>query len=101
MALIERARDGVIVRVKAKPNARREGVLGIVNEQLVVAVRTTAERGKANEAIVEVLAKWLEMPKSSFEIVSGAGARYKRILVSKVDESQVRARIAERLHGSG
>ena len=98
MALVEQARGGAVIRVRAKPNARREGVLGVVNEQLVVAVRTPPERGKANQAIVTIVARWLGIPKRSFEILSGASARDKRILVKGIDPPVLRARVEERLH---
>jgi uncharacterized protein (TIGR00251 family) len=99
MALIEHSRDGIILSVKAKPNARREGILGIVTEQLVVAVRTPPERGKANEAIVEILSEWLDIPKRSLEIRSGSSSRDKRVSVRGIDENALRARIEDGLRG--
>ena len=98
MALIERARSGAVIRVKAKPNARSEGVFGVVNEQLVVAVRTPPERGKANEAIVKIVARWLGVPKSSLEILSGAAARDKRILLKSIPYAKARGMVEERLN---
>ena len=98
MALVEDARGGAILRVKAKPNARRAGVLGVVNEHLVVAVCGPPERGKANEAMVTIVARWLGVPKRSFEIVSGAHARDKRVLVKSIACAQLRAMVEKRLN---
>ncbi len=73
--------DGVIISVQAQPGARRNGVTGIHDNRLKVAVTQVAEKGKANQQIIKVLAEFLDVPKSSLTVVSGETSSRKSILV--------------------
>jgi uncharacterized protein (TIGR00251 family) len=53
--------------------------------RLKIRITTPPEKGKANEAVVELLAKNLKVPKSSIKIVSGHTSRIKKILIVGVD----------------
>jgi uncharacterized protein YggU (UPF0235/DUF167 family) len=74
--------DGIRIRVLAHPGARRDAVEGLRAEAdggmaLRVAVRAAPEGGKANEAIIALLARAWGMPRRSLRLVSGAGDRHK------------------------
>lgn len=78
--------EGVRVRVRLQPKARREGIEGIVTEAdgrvaLKVAVTAPPESGKANAALVALLGKSWRLPKSAIEIVGGATDRRKTLLL--------------------
>ena len=57
-------------------------------------VRAVPENGKANLALVQLLAKFLGVPKSKIDIVSGTKSRLKTVRVSG-DHTLAEARIAE------
>lgn len=82
--------------VKAQPGARRNGVVGEHAGSLKVAVTQAPEKGKANAAIIEVLADLLELKRGLFQLVSGATSSQKRFLVSGVSFDDLQQRI-ERL----
>jgi hypothetical protein len=88
--------DGVILPVRAKPGARRNSIEAIHDNQLRVAVTAAAEKGKANRAIIALLAKTLGLPKSSFEIIAGATSSQKRVLIRGIEPARIRESI-ERL----
>jgi len=90
---IEQTRAGLIIRVRAKPNSRTDAVLGLVSGRVSVSVRASPEKGKANASVIAVLAAWLAVPKSTMEVLSGLGARDKRILVRGLTAKELRARI--------
>ena len=76
------AADGVRLRLRVQPRARRNQVDGLVAEAdggvaLKVAVTAAPEDGKANAAVIALLAKAWGLPKSAFTVVAGAptGAR--------------------------
>lgn len=69
--------DGVLIKVRAAPGASRESVVGVHGDALKVAVRAPPEKGKANQAIVRVLAKRLGVRASQVRIHSGGSARDK------------------------
>jgi uncharacterized protein (TIGR00251 family) len=73
--------QGVIVPVSAQPGARWNGIVGVRNGMLRVAVTAAPEKGKANRAIVRVLSDALDVPKSAIELLSGETAGKKRFLV--------------------
>jgi uncharacterized protein len=80
------AADGVLVRVLAAPKASRNGVEGTVTtvQGAALKVRVTAapDRGKANQAIIKLLAKTWHLPPSRFSIIVGDTDRHKTILVA-------------------
>jgi uncharacterized protein len=80
--------------VRAQPNARRAGVLGVWNTSLRVAVTARAADGRANTALVETLAELLGLPRAKVAIVAGARARLKTVRLEAAPQI-VRARLAE------
>lgn len=93
MDILESNADGVLLQVRAQPGARRNGIVGIHNARLKVAVTQIAERGKANDAVLEVLAEDLNLRRSQLELVAGATNREKTILVRNIDLEELSARI--------
>lgn len=85
--------DGVTLKVKAKPKARWDAVLGVRGDALVVSVRATPERGRANRALVAVLARELRVPRSQVEIVAGRTHSEKVVRLAGLTAREVRARL--------
>ncbi|MDX1486313.1 MAG: DUF167 family protein [Alphaproteobacteria bacterium] len=78
---------GVLVPVRLTPRGGRDRIDGIVVDgagtaRLGVRVRAAAEGGKANAALIALLAKSWKLPKSAFTIAAGARARAKTVLVA-------------------
>lgn len=78
--------DGVRVALRLQPGAGANRIEqagpaadGVV--RLKVRVTQPAEAGKANQAMVRLLAKSWRLPARSLELVSGAKARNKAVLV--------------------
>jgi uncharacterized protein len=58
-----------------------------------VRVGASPEDGKANEALVALLAETLDLPDSSVEIVRGHSSRDKTVAVHGLSEAEVEARL--------
>jgi uncharacterized protein (TIGR00251 family) len=86
--------DGILLPVRAQPGARSSGIRGEHNGSLKVAVTQVAEKGKANEALVQVLANALDLKRSQIELLSGETDRDKRFLISDITLETLQARIA-------
>ena len=91
--------DRLVFCVRLTPRAARDQVSGMVaiagGRQAVAArVRAVPENGKANLALIQLLAKFLGVAKSKIEIISGTKSRLKTVRVSG-DQPQAVARIAE------
>lgn len=90
---------GALVPVRAAPNARRPGVLGVRDGALRVAVAVPPEKGRANAAIVEILAEAFGCARSRVRLVSGETRREKLFLVEGVSIEAAREALARRLPG--
>lgn len=89
--------EGVLLPVKAQPGASRAAIRGAAGGMLKVAVTQIAEKGKANEALIEVIAEGLGLRRSQLELLSGATARQKRFLVRGISREDLQQRIAAAL----
>ncbi len=79
--------DGVLVDVRLTPRASADSIRGIGTDaagtaMLKVAVTAVPEDGKANAALLKLLARTWKLPKTSLSVVSGATARRKVVLVA-------------------
>jgi uncharacterized protein len=74
---LRRTGAGVTIELRAQPRARRCMLSGAGQGTLKAAVTAPAEDGKANRAVIELLAAEWRLPKSAFEVMRGATARDK------------------------
>ena len=87
--------DGVRLKVKARPAGKRNAILGEHAGALRVAVTAAPEKGKANDAIVELLADRLRLRKSEIRLDRGAASTTKTFHLAGIS----RQSLAERLEG--
>jgi len=85
--------QGVILPVRAHAAARRNDVAGVQDGMLKVSVTTAPEKGKANKAIQELLAKTLGVKKSQIELLAGETSPTKKFLVRGVSVVELRAKL--------
>jgi len=76
----------MIITVHVKPRSRKNAIEWIDDETAKISVTAIAEKGKANEAVVEVLAEDLGIAKSCMEIVRGKTTRIKQVEIKKLFE---------------
>jgi len=72
------------VRIKVTPRASINAVVGWLDEaheELSLKVTAAAEGGKANAAVIELLAHELDIPKSSVTIQRGHTSRHKLVAI--------------------
>ena len=93
--LVEHA-DGIILPVKAAAGSRENAVRGAIDGALKVAVTQKAEKGKANKAIVAVLARFFGLRKSQIELIAGMTQANKRFLLRDVSQSDIAAKLTAR-----
>lgn len=72
----------LLLKVHAVPKARKADVVKIDDETFEVRVDETAERGRANRRLLEIMSDYFDVPKSELALVSGARARNKVIMVA-------------------
>ncbi|HEX6852161.1 MAG TPA: DUF167 domain-containing protein [Candidatus Polarisedimenticolaceae bacterium] len=83
---------GTRLRLRVHPKARKDAITGVHAGALKVSVTAPPEKGKANDAVVKLLAKALDLPKGSIEIVGGETSQDKTVVVG-LDPEAVRRRL--------
>ena len=83
--------EGVILPVRAYAGARRNGITGEHDGMLKVSVTQAPEKGKANQAIMEVLCKSFNLKKNQIELLAGQTSSQKRFLIREVTLQEQRA----------
>ena len=81
------------IRVKVHPASSQDRVVGFRGEVLHVRVKAAPERGKANRALVEVLAAALDLAKDRIKIVRGHTSRDKLVTVDDTSFDDLRRRL--------
>lgn len=98
--LISAAADGAILPVYAQPGARRSGIVGAHSRWLKVAVTAPPEKGKANQALEEVLADAINVKRSQVRQLTGVATRQKTFLIAGLSVEELQARLAAILAGN-
>ena len=70
--------------VKVKPNAREEKIEVIDATHLKAAVKAAPEKGRANEALIEILAEYLKVKKRNITIIKGLKSRCKTLNIGNI-----------------
>jgi uncharacterized protein (TIGR00251 family) len=71
------------VLVTVKHNAKSATITKISDAEFRAAVHAPAEDGKANRALIELLANYFHVPKSVITIVRGQFARKKLVKIGE------------------
>lgn len=79
--------QGLLVDLRLQPNASRDRIDGLArldDDAPVLRIRVGAppEGGRANAALIRLLAKTWKLPRSSFSLVAGETARRKTLLIA-------------------
>ncbi len=82
---LRQTENGVLLPIHAQPGSRRNEIVGEHDGRLKIAVTQVAEKGKANKAIIKLLAKELGVSKSQLEITAGETASKKTVQISDVN----------------
>ena len=73
--------DGVVVSVQVQPGARHSEVAGLHGERLKLCVKAPPLDGRANEAVVALVAGWVKLAPSKVRLCQGEHSRAKQLFV--------------------
>lgn len=80
--------------LRVAPGAASTAVVGRHGRGWKVRVAAAPEHGKANAAVVRLLADVLDVPVRDVTIVSGAGSRDKSVAVTGLADDEIERRLA-------
>jgi uncharacterized protein (TIGR00251 family) len=87
--LLTERKDGVSIEVRVRTDAKRDALL----PNFRVEVRAPREKGKANAAVIALLAEHFGVPRSSVEILRGELDSHKVLLLRGASIDLVRDRL--------
>jgi uncharacterized protein len=82
------------LRLRVVPGSTRPGIVGRHGEGWKVRVAAAPERGRANEAVLELLAETLSLPRASVSLVSGSSSRDKIVELAGLAPDEIDRRLA-------
>ena len=85
--------EGVVVSVYVQPKSRREQIVGMQADRLKLAVTEPPDRGRANEAVMRLLARTVGIAPSSVRLLRGDTSRNKELLLAGQVLSEVSSRL--------
>jgi uncharacterized protein (TIGR00251 family) len=95
------ARHGAAITVKVQPRARKTEVAGLMDDGTIkIRVAAPPVEGAANKALIEFLAKILDIPGKQIDIVAGASSERKLISLVGIGPDEVDA-VFKRLLAGG
>jgi hypothetical protein len=83
------------LRLRVSPGARRSELVGRYGDGWKVRVSAPPEGGRANDAVLDLLAAQLDLPRRSLSIVSGHSAREKVVEMHGIDPTESERRLGE------
>jgi uncharacterized protein len=81
------------LRLRVSPGATRTELAGRHGDAWKVRVSSTPERGRANEAVVGLLAERLGVPRGSLSVVSGQTSRDKVVELRGLGRDEAERRL--------
>jgi uncharacterized protein len=82
------------LRLRVSPGANTTALVGQHGDAWKIRVAAPPEDGKANEAVLRLLADRLELPRGSVRLVSGASARDKIVELEGISGADANRRLA-------
>ena len=82
------------LKLRVSPGARRPGFAGRQGDAWKVRVAEPPEDGRANEAVLRLLAETLDVPRGHVALVSGHSSRDKIVTLDGLEQSQTERLLA-------
>ena len=82
------------MRLRVVPGSKSPGIVGRYGDAWKLRVGAPPERGRANEAAVELLAETLSIQPADVRLIAGHGSRDKVVEVSGVTPSEAERRLS-------
>lgn len=82
------------LRLRVAPGSARPAVVGRYGDTWKVRVAAAPERGRANDAVLALIAEALELPRASVSLVSGGSSRDKIVELAGIDPEETDRRLA-------
>ena len=90
---LQETKKGVVIKVKVQPKAQQDEILSIKGDRLRLRVKAPPQKGKANQACINLLAKVLSLNKREIKLISGVKAREKIFFIQNMKLDDLKERL--------
>jgi uncharacterized protein (TIGR00251 family) len=87
--------DGCTLSVRVHPGARKNGITGTHAGAVKIALTTPPTDGRANEALIALLAELLRLPRARITLLTGATSRTKLLSITGKSAAEVTAALLD------
>jgi hypothetical protein len=91
--MIKQVKNGIQLSVRVTPRSAKDQVEGIEAQHIKIRLRAAPEKGKANEAIIKILADFFDIAPSQISIISGQTSRIKKVFILTTHIQDIEAKI--------
>lgn len=89
--------EGVVLRLHVQPKAKHPHVGGLHDGRLRVSVSEPPDRGRANAAVITLIAATLKIPRTEIRLLRGETSRQKDLLLCGQSLAEVAAALGPHL----
>ncbi len=82
-----------LLKIKVVPGSSKTRIDGWLGESLKIRVTAVPEKGKANDAVVTLIAETLGISRTSVSISSGTSSPRKVLKINNLSDSEIRSRL--------
>jgi uncharacterized protein YggU (UPF0235/DUF167 family) len=88
------------IQVRVHPGARHTRIVGRgADGTWRLEVRAAPEGGRANAAVVRLVAEALRLPRAAVRVMAGQSSRSKRLEIDELEVADVESRLARAVEG--
>jgi len=87
--------EGTLLKVRVTPGARKSELVGQAGDRLRVRLQAPPVEGKANQALVRLLASELGLKKNRVRLTAGEKSREKTVLLEGLALPEARKRLSK------
>ena len=92
---VERVTLPMKLHLKVVPKSSRDRISGWMGDRLKVTVTAAPERGRANAAVVKLIATALGVSRSQIRLTAGETAPFKTVEIDGLVEGEIRRRLSD------
>jgi uncharacterized protein (TIGR00251 family) len=81
------------IKVKVVPGSSRDQIAGWLGDALKIKVMAPPEKGKANAAVIQLLAEALGVPADDLEVESGHSSPSKVLSIRAMDQEAITSKL--------
>jgi len=78
---IQKSPAGIVLKVRIQPRASKDEIVGLYGDALKIRIAAPPVDAAANESLIKLLSKTLDIPKSRINLIKGQTSRNKSLFL--------------------